>query len=146
MQQNLSYGVNLGNWYSYFFHSMGHLSPYNSHPTVRFLIWEMHGFPHQFLIVEEYAAKLIVWGENGKLVVILFPYYWHFFPIRFPFYGTLHHMGNVCVFSLISNNTGKGSQNHPMGEILRNWFPEISYKTHCMWRTWEIGTHTFSIV
>ena len=27
-----------------------------------------------------------------------------------------------------------------------NWFPKISYKTHCMRRTWEIGIHTFPIV
>ena len=56
-----------------------------------------------------------------------------FFPIRFPFYGILHHKANSFVFSLIFHNLG-------------NWFPETSYKTHCMRRAWEIGTHTFPIV
>ena len=44
-----------------------------------------------------------------------------FFPIRFPFYGILHHKANSFVFSLIFHNLG-------------NWFPETSYKTHCMRR------------
>ena len=73
-------------------------------------------------------------GEPGKLVLILFPYYGHFSSIRFRFYGILHHKGN-----------GKRQPNPSNGESLRNWFPEISYKTHCMWRTWETGTHTFPI-
>ena len=92
-------------------------SPYDFHPTVYFIIWEMHGFPNQFPIVQENATKLIVWGEPGKLVLLLFPYYGRFFSIRFPFYGILHHMGNVCVFSLISHNLGKDSQNHRMGKV-----------------------------
>ena len=114
---NLWYGVNLGNWYSYFSHCMGDFSPYDSHPTVYFVIWYMHGFPHQFPIVQENATKLIVWGEPGKLVLILFLYYGRFFSIRFPFYGILHHMGNACVFSLISHNMGKDSQTHRMGKV-----------------------------
>ena len=109
--------MNLGNWYSHFSHSMGEFFPYDFHPTVYFIIWEMHGFPNQFPIVQENATKLIVWGEPGKLVLILFPYYGRFFSIRFPFYGILHHMGNACVFSLISHNMGKDSQNHRMGKV-----------------------------
>ena len=31
----------------------------------------MHEFPQQFLIVQENATKPIVWGEPGKLVLIL---------------------------------------------------------------------------
>ena len=100
-------------------------SPYDFHPTVYFIIWEMHGFPNQFPIVQENATKLIVWGEPGKLVLILFPYYGRFFSIRFPFYGILHHMGNACVFSLISHNLGKDSQNHRMGKV------------------WEIGSRKY---
>ena len=73
MQQSPSYGVNLGNWYPYFSRSMSAFSPYDSHPTVYFSIWEMHGFPHQFLILWENATKPFVWGEPGKLVPILFP-------------------------------------------------------------------------
>ena len=72
MQQNPWYGESLWNWYSYFFHSMGAFFPSYSHPMVYFIIWEMHGFPHQFLIVRENATKLTVWDETGKLVLILF--------------------------------------------------------------------------
>ena len=71
------------------------------------------------------ATKLIVWGEPGKLVLILFPYYGRFFSIRFPFYGMLHHMGNACVFSLISHNMGTNSQTHRMGKV------------------WEIGSRIY---
>ena len=109
--------MNLENWYSHFSHIMGDFFPYDFHPTVYFIIWEMHGFPNQFPIVQENATKLIVWGEPGKLVLILFPYYERFFSIRFPFYGILHHMGNACVFSLISHNMGKDSQTHRMGKV-----------------------------
>ena len=66
-----------GNWYSYFSHSMGDLSPYDSHPKVYFIIWEMHGFPHQFPIVQENATKLMVCGEPGKLVLILWTLFFH---------------------------------------------------------------------
>ena len=125
IQQNPSYWVNLGNWYPYFSHSMGAFSPYDSHPAVYFIIWEMHWFPHQFPIGQENATKLIVWGEPGKLVLILFPYYGRFFSIRFPFYGMLHHMGNACVFSLISHNMGTNSQTHRMGKV------------------WEIGSRIY---
>ena len=86
--------------------------PYDFHPTVYCIIWEMHGFPNQFPIVQENATKLIVRGEPGKSVLTLFPFYGQFISIRFPFYGILHHMGNACVFLLISHNLGKDSQNH----------------------------------
>ena len=52
-------------------------------------------------------------------------HYGRFFSIRFPFYGILHHMGNACVFSLISHNLGKDSQNHRMGKV------------------WEIGSRKY---
>ena len=116
MQQNSWCGESVGNWYSYFSHSMGAYFPLDSHPMAYFIIWEMHGFPHQFLIVRENATKLIVWREQ-KLILILFPYYGRIFSIRFPFYGILHYMGNACVFSLISHNLGKDSQNHPMRKV-----------------------------
>ena len=73
MLQNPSNEVNLGNWYSYFFHSMGDFFPSDSHPTVYFIIWEMHGFSHQVLIVRENATKPFEWGEPGKLGLTLFP-------------------------------------------------------------------------
>ena len=40
-----------------------------------------------------------------------------FFSIRFPFKGILRHMGNACVFSLISHNIRKDSQTHRMGKL-----------------------------
>ena len=116
---------------------MGAFFPLDSHSMIYFIIWEMHGFPHQFLIVRENATKRIVLGEPGKLVLILFPYYGRIFSIRFPFYGILHHKGNACLFSLISHNLGKYSQNHRMGKV---------WEIGSQWRTWEIGTHTFPIV
>ena len=59
---------------------MGDFFPLDSHPMVYFIIWKMHGFPRQFLIVRENAAKPIVWSEPGKLVLILFPLYGYFSP------------------------------------------------------------------
>ena len=67
-------------------------------------------------------------GESRKLVLIPFLYHGCFFPIRFPPYGILQHMGNTWVLPLISHGTGKCN------------------KTHCIGRNWEIGTHTFPIV
>ena len=125
MQQKPLYGESLGNWYSYFYHSMGVFFPiwFPSYSILHHMVntWVSpsisHGFPHQFPIVQENATKLIVWGEPGKLVLIRFPYYGRFFSIRFPFYGILHDMGNACVFSLIFHNLGKDSQNHRMGKV-----------------------------
>ena len=94
MQQNPWYGESLGNWYSYFSHSMGAIFQSDSHPMVYLIIREMHGFSHQFLIVRENATKPTVSAEPGKLVLILFPLYGWYFPIGFPSYDILRHMGN----------------------------------------------------
>ena len=59
---------------------------------------------HQFPILRENATKPIVWGKPGKLVIILFPKYGYFYPIRFPSYGILHYVGNARVFPSISHN------------------------------------------
>ena len=96
MQENPWYGESLGNWYSYFSDSMGAFFPLDSHSIAYFVIWEMHGFPHQFLIVLENASKLFVLGEPGKLVLILFPYYGRFFPLDF----TSSH--GKCMYFLIN--------------------------------------------
>ena len=121
MQQNPWYGESLGNWYPLFPRSMGA----HSHPMVYFIIWEIHWFLHQFSKLRKNATKATVWGEPGKLIVILFPQYEWFFPIRFPLYGILHHMGNAFVSPPIFHRTGKWNKTHRMG-----W-------------TWENGTHTF---
>ena len=93
------------------------------HPTLYFIIWEMHGFPHQFPIVQENATKLIVIWITLEIGVCTFPILWTLFSIRFPFYGILHHMGNECVFPLISHNIGKDSQTHRMGKIGSRKYP-----------------------
>ena len=92
------------------------------------IIWEMHGFSHQFPIARKNATKPTVWGGPGKLVLILFPQYGCSFPIGFPSYGSFHYIGNVQVFLSISNSIGKISKNHQIG------------------KAWEISSHTFSIV
>ena len=99
---------------------------------------EIHGFRHQFSIVQQNASKPITWGEPGKLVLIFFPQYGCCFPIRFPIYGILHHMENTYVFSSISHNMAKDSQTHRMGENLGNLFPAIFYKAHISYRLYSI--------
>ena len=64
----------------------------------------------QFPIARKNAAKPIVWGERGKLVLILFPQYKCFFLMRFPSYGVLHHMGNACVSPSIPHNIRQCSE------------------------------------
>ena len=117
MQQNASYGVNLGNRCSYFSHSIGDLFPYDSHPMAYLIKWEMHGFPHQFLIVQENATKSHRMRRAWEIGPPTFPIVWVLFSIRFPFYGILHHMGNACVFSLISHNMENDSQTCRMGKF-----------------------------
>ena len=67
----------LGNWYSYFFHSMSSFLQPDSHPVTYFLKWEMIRFRHQFPL--ENAAKSIKLKEPGKLVHIFSPVYGYFF-------------------------------------------------------------------
>ena len=69
----------LENLYSYFSHSMGAFFPLDSHPVVYFIICEMHGFPRQFPITWENAAKSIKLGEPGKLIPIFFGRVWILF-------------------------------------------------------------------
>ena len=127
LQQNPWYGESLGNWYSYFSHRMGGFFTSDSYPMVYFNIWEMYEFPHKFPMVRENATKPMVSGNSGKLILILVPWYGRFFPIRFPSYGILHHMGNAWVSPSISHSMRKCNKTLPM-----RW-------------TWEIGTHTFPI-
>ena len=80
MQQNPSYGEDLGNWYSCFSYSIGAFLQSDSHPVIYFITWEMLRYPHQFPIALEYSAKSIELKEPGKLVPILSPKYGYFFP------------------------------------------------------------------
>ena len=56
-------------------------------------------------------------GKTVKLVFILFPQYGSFFPIRFPSYSTLHHMGNTWVSLSISHRLGKCNKTHHVEKI-----------------------------
>ena len=127
MQQNPSYRDSLGNWYPYFFNSIGAFFLSDCHPLVYFIIFEMYGLPHQFAIAWENDAKLIEQGEPGKWIPIFPLSLGSFFSIRFPCYGILHHMWNPWVSQSIFHSMGKYSKIHRVG------------------RAWEIGTHTFLI-
>ena len=116
--QNPSYEENLGNWYSYFSHSMGAFFPLDSHSMVYFIICEIHGFPHQFPVARESAAKSIELGESRKLVPIFSLTYGHFSSIRFQSYGILYHMRNAWFFPSIFNGTGKCSKIHPVSFLV----------------------------
>ena len=112
MQQNPSYGLNLGNWYLYFSYSMGEFSPYNFHPTVYLSYRKCMGFPINFPQYRKIQQNSS-YGESLRNWCLYFSYIMDaFFLIRFPFYGILHHMGNACVFSLMSHNMGKDSQTY----------------------------------
>ena len=90
---------NLGNWYSYFSHSMDAFFQLGSHSMVYFIICEIHGFPHQFPVAWENAVKSIELGEPRKLVPIFSLTYGNFSSIRCPFYGIhCYHMGNAWFF------------------------------------------------
>ena len=71
----------------------------------------------------ENHTKLIICGESGKWVLILFPWYGCFFPITFTSCGILYNMWNTWVSPSISHSMGKCSKIHWIG------------------RVWEIGTH-----
>ena len=67
-------------------------------------------------------------GKTWEIGNQTFPIVWVLFSNLFPSYGILHQMGNAWVFPSISHSTRKCN------------------KTHCMGRTWELGTLTFPIV
>ena len=67
------------------------------------------------------------------------------FPVDSHFMVCSSHGKGKC-FLINFPKHGKRQPHSPNGESLGNWFPLKFYKNHCMWRTWEIGTHTFSIV
>ena len=111
-QQNPSNGKSQGSWFHHFFLSMNAFFPLDSHPMVYFIVWEIRQFLHQFPMVRENAAKPIVSGKPGKLVLILFPQYGCFLPIRLPYYGMLHNMEKALVPPSVSSSIGKRSKNY----------------------------------
>ena len=86
---------------------------------------ERHVFTHKFPMVQEKVTIPIVWEEPGKLVLIFFPIMGTFYPIQFPSYGIVHHVGNEWASPMMSHSTRKCNKTHRMG------------------RTWGIGNHTF---
>ena len=102
---------------------------------VYFITWEMHEFPHientwVFSSISHSmgkGSKTHLMGQAWDIGSHTFSIVRLLFPVRFPFCGKLHHIGNACVFSSISHSMRKGS------------------KTPQIWRVWEIGFHTFSI-
>ena len=103
MHQNPWYGENLGNWHSYFSHSMGAFFRLDSHSMVYFIICEIHWFPLPFSVAWENAVKSIELGEPRNLVPIFPLTYGQFSSIRFPFYGIFcYHRGNAWFFPLKS--------------------------------------------
>ena len=109
-----SYWENLGNQYSYFSHNMGACFLLDSHLMMHLIIWEMNGFPHQFPIEQENAAKSIKLEEHAKLVPILSLKYENFSSIRFPSYGIFYHLRNAQLFPSICYSMEKCSETHLM--------------------------------
>ena len=101
---------------------------------VYFTAWKIHGFSHQISHSIRKVSETHRMGKTWKIGSHTFSIKLVVFSIRFPSCGILDHIWNACVFS---------STSHNMGRNLGNWFPGKSYRTHRMWRTWEIGTHTF---
>ena len=66
-----------------------------------------------------------------------------FFSIRFSSCGS--SCGKCMGFLISSPQHGKKQENPSNRKSLENWFTRKSYKTHCMWRTREFGTHTLPI-
>ena len=58
------------------------------------------------------AAKSIESGEHGKLIFTASLKYLYSFPIRYPSYCIVYHVGNTCLFPSISNSTRKCSKIH----------------------------------
>ena len=78
---------------------MGAFLPLDLYSMVYFIIREIFGFPRQFPIVWENAAKSIELGEPRKLVPIFSLVFGYFSSIRFPFNGIYcYHMGNAWFF------------------------------------------------
>ena len=108
-QQNSSNGKGLGNWFSYFFHKVYFFSI--RFPSCGILhhignTWVFSSISHSMGKgrkihqmgkawengSRENPGKPAVCGEPGKLVLIIFPEYGCFFPIRFISYGIVYHM------------------------------------------------------
>ena len=73
------YGEGLGNWYSYFCHSMSAYFPLDFHHTVYFITWDMHGFLHQFPRLRKKINKTHGMGRVWEIETHTFPIAWVLF-------------------------------------------------------------------
>ena len=73
MQQNHSNGENLGNWYSYFSHSMVAFLLLDSYHFINFILWEMNGFLINFPPHWKRQQNPL----NGESLRNWFPYSFH---------------------------------------------------------------------
>ena len=121
MQQNPLYGEDLGNWYSYFSHSMGAFLPLDSYPMVLFITWETYGFSNQFPIARENSAKTIKWEKPGKYFFHSMDALFHQIPILWYTSAYDKCMGVPINFP----QHGKMQQNP--GEGLGNWYSCFSH-------------------
>ena len=89
------------------------------------ITWELYGFPNKFPTVRENTTKPMVWGKSGKLVLILFPWYGCSFPLD------SHPMAYFVIWEMHGFS-------HQFPVVQEN-----ATKLIVIWRTWEIGAHTF---
>ena len=143
MQQNPSYRVNLGNQYSYFSHCMGifpHTIPILWYTSLNGKYMDLPiNFPQH-----RKMSQNPLYGENLGNCCSYFPHSMGaFFPLdsHFMVYFITWEM-HFMVYVITWEKTAKLIE----WESLENWFPVIYQKTYCLWRTWEIGTHTFPTV
>ena len=92
--------------------------------SINLIIQKLHGFSHQFPIVQESTTKLILWGEPGKLVLILFPQYGCFFHY-IPILRYTSSNGKCMCFLINFPQHGKRQQNPLNEESLKNCFPHF---------------------
>ena len=143
--QNPSYVENLRNWYSHFPHSMGGFFPLDSHLMVYFITWEMHGFSHKIshsirkVSKTHWIGKAWEIGSNTFSIKRGIPLDFH--PLVCFIIWEMHGFSHQ--FLIAWQKTQKNPSN---GKTLANWLSGKSCKNHGMWKTWEIGTHTFPIV
>ena len=119
--------------------------PLDSQPVVYFIVWEMHGFSHQFPVARANVTKSIVWGEPEKLILILLLQYGCFFSIRFRFYGILYHMGKAWISPTIpiaQENKARSIELREPGKLVPILFPKYGYFFFIRFPSYSIFYHT----
>ena len=133
---------NLRNWYSYFSHSMGtffHQIPSN---CIFYRMENAWVFSSTFPQHQKSQRS----PSNGKGLGNWYPYFFHKIGVFFHQIPLLWYTSSYrkCMGFLINvPQYRKRQEDLSNGKILGCWSPGKSFKTHRMWRTWKIGTHTF---